>query len=145
MELELGIVENCHPHGCNVVHMDDRIIETRYSHLVQDRIQIRPGQLVALDMSEDPARIMWRWVRVQVFEFRDGRVIVDDGKCQLISLSLVEELGLDIAKGDDVWVCNVGHDGEIHDRVIDGRPEHPEQLITYITPFINVEYGLVEE
>jgi hypothetical protein len=104
--------------------------------MVQDRIIIKPDQLIAIDKSVDPPEILWRWVRAKVDKFEDGRVLVSDGKCTLISHAIVHELNLNIEPDDDVWVCNVGHDFEVHDKIVAGKPEHPERLLAYIEPTI---------
>ena len=76
--------------------------------------------------------------------FEDDRVIVSDDKCELVSVAPVQELDLDIQLDDDVWVCSVGNDYEVHDKIIDGKPEHPEKLLVYIEPMIISIYEKAE-
>ena len=137
MKLELALILSCTNTGCLVSMVDmDEQVETRYSVLVQDRIMIEPNQLVTVDMSVDPPEIVWRWVRAKVDKFEDERVLVSGAKRILISHAYIQELNLDIAPDDEVWVCKVGHDCEVHDKIVEGKPEHPEQLLAYIEPII---------
>jgi hypothetical protein len=145
MKLDLAVVLSCTNTGClvSLVH-NDKQIETRYSALVKDRIKIHSKQLVTLDKSVDPPEIVWRWVRAKADKFEDDRVIVSDGKCKLVSVASVQELDLDIQLDDDVWVCSVGNDYEVHDKITDGKPEHPEKLLVYIEPMIISIYEKAE-
>jgi hypothetical protein len=141
MNLELALVISCTNKGCLVRTVNgDELVETCYSALVQDRIKIKPDQLVAIDKSVDPPEIMWRWVSAIVDRIEDERILVSDGKCTLISHAIVHALNLDLEPDDDVWVCNVGHDFEVHDNIVRGKPEHPERLLAYIEPTIISTY-----
>jgi hypothetical protein len=141
MKLELAIVLSCTDIGCLVrVLRDDKRIETRYSELVKDRIKISPGQLVAIDKGVDPSETVWRWVHAKVKKFEGDRAIVSDDKKESVSVAFVQELNLDIQPGDDVWVCGVGYDYEVHDKIVEGKPAHPEKLLAYIEPTITSIY-----
>jgi hypothetical protein len=137
MELELAIVLSCTDTGCDVrtVENDDQV-ETRYSSAVQDRIMISPGELVVIDKSSGFPETIWRWVPVRVDRLEEERVIVIDKNHKSASVADVPQLNLSLQPGDDVWTCGVGYDYEVHDKIIEGKPEHPEQLLTYIEPII---------
>lgn len=137
MKLELALVLSCTNTGCLVsMVIGDEQVETRYSSRVQDRIMIEPNQLVAIDKSVDPPETIWRWVPVKVDKLEEDRVVVSDDNCRLVSVAYVHALNLDIEPGDDVWVCGVGHDYEVHDKITGGKPKHPEKLLAYIEPII---------
>lgn len=61
MQLEFGVARECRSDGCQVQRLDGSGTETRYAPPVQDRIKVRPGDLVAVDLDSEPPRIVWRW------------------------------------------------------------------------------------
>lgn len=142
MNLTLAVVKACSDDGCSVqVVKDGPEIKGCYSGLVKDRIQIRPHQLVAIDRDAHPNEIVWRWVRGKVDKFEGESVIVDDGKCQLIPAGIPREMDLTLHANDEIWWCSLPQDIEVHDKIIDGEPEKPDQLLTYIKPIIEAIYA----
>lgn len=141
MKLELAIVSNCHKTGCQVVLLkDNSSVEVLYSARVQDRIQIQSEQLVAIDTDANPPEIVWRWLRAAVIELTEDIVVVDDMQGHPAKVSLVPVLPLDLEIDDEVWTCSTGHDYEIHDIILDGKPTRPNRLLQYITPIIKEIY-----
>ena len=62
MELELGIVESCDGCGCRVRLLGQAgTLSVTYSAAVQDRIRIRQGDLVAVNLAASLPEIVWRW------------------------------------------------------------------------------------
>ena len=142
MKLDLALVLSCTDTGCLVSTVaDDRHVEACYSSLVQDRIWISPGQLVAIDESVDPPEVVWRWVAASVDKLEEGRVIIDDGKATLISTANVSGLNLELAPGDAVWFCKTALDAEVHDKIVAGKPANPEALLAHIEPTIASIYA----
>jgi|GEM_PF-2095306 len=78
MQLELAIATSCEPSGCRVVLADGRgAIETKYGVQVLNRIKVRSGDLVAVDLEELPPAIVWRWWHGTVRRVEEERVLVE--------------------------------------------------------------------
>jgi hypothetical protein len=138
MSFELATVISCSPSGCWVAPVDEgSAFETRYSKLVQDRVKIRPGQLVAVDMEPAIPEVAWRWYRVQVVESGEGQVIVQERERQL-SAARVPGLETPGQPGDETWVTGMESGWELHDRVLDGKPSDPARLRKEVLPRITV-------
>lgn len=136
MQFELAIVITCDPDGCRVIPVDgDLSIKTRYSALVQDRVKIRPGQLVAVDMEPAVPEVAWRWYRAQIVEPGVHLVIVQERERQLTA-ARVPGLVTGDSVGDEVWVTGMEGVWELHDRVVDGNPSDPSRLREKIFPRI---------
>ena len=136
MQFELATVISCHPHGCRVLPVaGGSALETRYSELVQDRVRILPGQLVAVDLQPAVPEVVWRWYRTQVVEPGEQVVIVQERERQL---SAVRVAGLETAAGagDETWVTGMDGVWELHDRVLDGKPSDPSRLREKVIPRI---------
>ena len=141
MKLELATVLACNKTGCRVaLERDNLHIEALYSSLVQDRIKIQPEHLVAIDTDVNPPEIVWRWIRAAVIELTPDIIVVGDMQGHAGKVSLVSGLPLTLAIDDEVWTCGTGHDYEIHDIILDGKPSHPNRLLKYITPIIEEIY-----
>lgn len=141
MKLELAIVLSCTKTGCCVAPLKSNSqIEVRYSALVQDRIMIRPAQMVALNTDSSPPEIVWRWLRAAVIELTSDVVVVDDMQGHPAKVSRVSDLPLTLTVDDEVWTCGTGSDFEIHDIIVAGKPTHPNRLLNYITPIIEEIY-----
>jgi hypothetical protein len=141
VKLELAIVLACTKTGCRVVPLKDNSpIEARYSSLVQDRIKVQPEQLVAFDTDTNPPEIIWRWLRAAVIELTADIIVIDDMQGHPAKVTLVSDLPLTLTLDDEVWTCGTGHDFEIHDIILDGKPTHPDRLLKYITPIIEKIY-----
>jgi len=74
LELVLGIVWSCDGGGCAVrLASPERTIRAAYGPRVVDVIRVRPGQLVALDVSVDPPEVSWRWMVGEIVSIGEGR------------------------------------------------------------------------
>ena len=146
MKMTLAIVESCTPVGSRVrVVSSDQVIETRYSApVLENRIRIRPGQLVAVDTSKKTPETVWRWVRTRVHQVEGGRALAGADEASVCSVALIEELAGELAAGDDVWVCGTPEGPQIHDLVADGKPANPARLESYAFPIIIATYKEME-
>jgi len=141
MKLELAIALSCSSTGCRVAPLESSgSIEVPYSSLVQDRIKIQPEQMVAINTDTNPPEIVWRWLRAFVIEINKSIIVVDDMQGHPGKVSLVPELPLTLRIDEEVWVCGTGQDFEIHDLIIEGKPAHPQRVLTYIKPIIDGIY-----
>ncbi len=141
MKLELALVISSNKAGCLVSVLRNNLpIEAKYSLLVQDRIMIRPKQLVAIDRESSPPIIVWRWLRGAVLELNDDVVVVDDMQGHAAKVSRIPALPLTLKLDDEVWVCGVGESFEIHDLLVDEKPRQPNRILRYITPIIEEIY-----
>src|SRR3712207_2422344 len=61
MELSLAVAEACGPTTCDIRLVTGGLLTARYGERVQDRIKVRPGDLVAVDGSVEPPAVVWRW------------------------------------------------------------------------------------
>ena len=137
LKLELAIAEICSPEGCQVnMIADGRSLAARYSALVQDRIKIRPGQMVAVDLSPEYPEIVWRWYRTQVVEVTAEGVSVNDRGVRQLAAAWVAGLESDLPTGAEAWVSRLEDTWEIHDRVLNGAPAHPDRLRDLVLPRI---------
>jgi len=141
VKLELAIVLACNKTGCRAAPLQDNShLEAHYSSLVQDRVKIHPEQLVAINMDTKPPEIVWRWIRAVVIELAADVIVVDDMQGHPAKVSLVPDLPLTLTLDDGVWACGTGHEFEIHDIILDGKPTHPRRLLKYIAPIIEEIY-----
>ena len=141
MKLKLAIVRSCNDVGCTVAPLDnDSPIEVNYSRLVQNRIKIRPGQMVALNIEGNPPEIVWRWIRAAVIDLKPDVIVIDDKQGHPAQVNLVNELPLTLSEVDEVWACGTGSNFEIHAMIVDGKPTKPNRLLKYITPIIEEIY-----
>jgi len=136
MQFELATVISCGPNGCRVAPVSGgQEFETRYSVLVQDRVKIRPGQLVAVDMEPALPEVAWRWYRARVVEPGERLVIVEERERRL-SAARVPGLETSDSVGDEIWVTGMEGSWELHDRVVDGKPANPARLREKVFPRI---------
>ncbi len=129
MNLELGIAHACGPDGCRVRLLngagDD--VACGYAAPVHNRIKIRPGDLVAVDLVAEAPRVVWRWRQARVLAVEDGAAVLTrnvtqrgqgDPRTTSFSVSLPAELAGAVQPGDAVIY---GEDGVLA-RVADGVP-----------------------
>ncbi len=136
MQLELATVISCGPSGCLVTPLAaGPAFETRYSALVQDRVKIRPGQLVAVDMQPEVPEVAWRWYQARVVDPDDTLVIVQERERQLAAAQ-VPGLETDSSAGDFLWITGMDGVWELHDRVVEGKPAQPSRLREKVFPRI---------
>lgn len=142
MNLDLAITINCTDTKCQVKLVSNgEVITTKYSALVQGRIQIQPQQLVAIDNSQSHPEIVWRWVRAVVLEVNENTIGIEDRMGKLGFASRVATLPLNVSIGDEVWFCNTDQELEVHDIIVNEKPAHPTLLLKYITPIIDRIYA----
>ncbi len=141
MELCWGIALSCATAGCRVQLLDgNQVIETRYAQPVQDNIKIRPGQLVVVDQSVTLPETVWRLFQMQVTAINHGTVTLLDlarGGEKTMPLSALIEQPLVV--GEAVWT---GID-QVCDRVVDGKPAHPDALLAALKPTIVGTYETI--
>lgn len=134
MRLELATVISCGPDGCLVTPLaDGPAIETRYSDLVKDRVKIRPGQLVAIDIEPAVPEVAWRWYAARVVDAGELVVTVQERE-RLLNAARVPGLDVSTRVGDTLWVTGMGGTWEIHDRVVDGKPADPSRMGEIVLP-----------
>ena len=129
MNLELGIVENCQPDGCSVRFLGEETTrKVVFSALVKDRIRIRPGQLVAVDLEAKPAEIVWRWYRKTVQEVHGEDILFGTLSEERILANSVPELQGRLRAGDEVWAAGVPDGFVVYDWVENELPQNPEWI-----------------
>ena len=134
MHLELATVISCDPHGCRVTSVaGGQTYETRYSALVQDRVKIRPGQLVAVDLDPAVPEVAWRWYPAHIIETGEQHMVVEERERQMTVVQAPEmEIATEV--GDHIWMTGMQGIWELHDRVVDGKPSNPAQLKEKVFP-----------
>lgn len=136
MQLELATVISCDSTGCRVAPVTGGpAFQTRYSRLVQDRVRILPGQLVAVDREPAVPEVAWRWYRARMVEPGERQVIVQDRERQLAA-ARVPGLETTGQAGDDLWITGMENGWELHDRVVDGKPSDVTRLQERVLPRI---------
>lgn len=146
MKMTLAVVESCTATGCRVrLVKSDQAVETRYSApVLKYRIQIRPGQLVAVDTSKKSPETVWRWARSKVHQVEGGRALLGPDVANESSVPLSEELAAVIAAGDEVWVYGTAEGPKVHGLVLDGKPADIERLQRLAFPTIIATYEQME-
>ena len=141
MELTWGIALSCATAGCRVQLLNgNQVIETRYAQPVQDIIKIRPGQLVVVDQSVNPPETVWRLFAMQVTALHAGAVtLLDLARGGEKTMQLPALIDQPLAVGDTVWA---GVD-QVYDRVMDGNPVHPDELLVALRPTIVATYETI--
>jgi hypothetical protein len=146
MQLELGIARECRPDGCRVQRMDGAGMEARYAPPVQDKIKVRPGDLVALDLEREPPQIVWRWWQGTVEEIEGARARVSRNVTQAApdaprrasrELSVSAVLAGQVRPGDTVYFS----DETVIDVARDGLPANPERLRAERFPGVIAAYA----
>jgi hypothetical protein len=143
MKLKLAIVKSCDREGCTVQSIEDgKESRVTYSTLVNGRIMISVDQLVAIDRSNSPNELVWRWVRADVDSIDGGSILLDDRRGQLIQASVPTELDLQPEVGEEVWWCKTAEAIEVHARTADFDHEQERRLVKYIKPIISEQYSI---
>jgi hypothetical protein len=146
MNLTRAIVAEATPDGCHIETLDGRALFARYSHLVLNRIKIRPRQLVAVDQASDGPQIVWRWFRGPVAMLADGYAVVDHRPHQAryrLPLGIVlvpEHLSDAVTVGAEVFYTTHEH-GAIAAVARDGRPADPGRIAADLFPAIEQVYA----
>ena len=113
MNLELAVAATWRPTSCPIRYVDSNAgAEARYSARVQDRVKIRPGDLVAVDRSAAPPEVVWRWWHGTVERVEGDHAFVSrnitqqapgDPRRATMQIRLSEELAGGVAPGDTVF------------------------------------------
>lgn len=135
MELELAVALTCATAGCRVRYVDDGATgETRYSSAMQDRIKIRPYDLVAVDRGSEPPQTVWRW--------RHGIVTDLDGATAFVERNVTQREPGDPRRGTEMlrvpdWLREQVRPGVVvydadHESILDlasdAGPLHPDRV-----------------
>ncbi|MGI8969878.1 MAG: hypothetical protein ACR2HB_04065, partial [Dehalococcoidia bacterium] len=151
MDLELAVAESCNSVACRVRYVDDQTaLDAQYSAPVQDRIKIRPGDLVAVDRSVNPVALVWRWRHGTVEQVNGDSVTVqirvtqrrpDDPDRASVELVLPEGLKEAVTAGDTVFFDHGGEGGGvILDVARNGMPAHAASVRSQAFPAIFETY-----
>lgn len=136
MQLELATVISCDHHGCHVTPVAaGQTYKTRYSAFVQDRIKIRPGQLVAVNLDPAMPEVVWRWYPAYIIETGEQRIVVKERE-RYLNVVQAHEMEFAAEVGDLIWVTGMQGIWELHDRIVDGKPSDPAQLQEKVFPRI---------
>ncbi len=129
MNLHLAIAETCGPDGCEVRLLSDgRSLNAVYLERMKGRVFVHPGQLVALDLTNEAPVIAWRWHRMKVVEVLPGGARLDDRGVNQVTGTIAAGLDLELQPGQTVFV-NGNQEGacEIHG-VLEGDAQSGEGL-----------------
>lgn len=152
MKLDLGTVLSCDAGGCRVRLCDGmETVGAVYGEKVLDRIRVRSGDLVAVDIAADPPAIVGRWWHGTVREVGDQRATIERAITQrapgdpgtgTVRATVPGALRGQIAVGDTVYFF--GHGGAEDATVVDvageSGPAHPERVRTEFLPVIAAFY-----
>jgi hypothetical protein len=136
MNLSLAFAERCEPATCTIRAIDNgERREARYGRHVQDRIKVRPGDLVAVDGAADPPEVVWRWWHGRVERIDGDRAEVSRNHTQPTpehsrrhskEMAIPAHLVTQVRTGDTV-IFGSG-DAGLLDVIRDGRPANPARL-----------------
>ncbi|MEM7132863.1 MAG: RNA polymerase sigma factor [Chloroflexota bacterium] len=143
MNLALAKVVSCRTDGCLVRLLEtDELVDTHYSAKIQDKIKIRPEQVVVIHKSPTSSQTLYRLFLAQVTEIRNNQLTVeilrdegDRGKGRYHQAKIADGLELALNVGDDVYGYNT-----IFDRSTNGRPDNPGQLLATVSPKVKKIY-----
>lgn len=143
MNLALAFVHSCGKSGCQVKLLgDDTLIDTRYTLQMQDKIRVRPGQLVIVDQQSQPVRTVFRLYRSKVVAIEAGQIYVErnfvgwlDKVQPRYAATIAEGLSLNLKVGDEVWGRDI-----IFGEVEAGQPKDPEGLLNTVAPLVREIY-----
>ena len=81
MDLGLAIVSSCTDTGCQVEFLDSRVPAVAdYSEpMIEHKIRVEPGHLVAVDSRATPPRVVYRWRDIEVTKEVSGYALVKNG------------------------------------------------------------------
>ena len=135
MQLELAVAETCDPTTCRVRALNGTRTTARYAAPVQDKVKVRPGDLVALNRGAEPPEVVWRWWHGTVERVEGERALVSrnvtqrqvgDPRRATMDAALPPELAGDVRAGDTVYFG--GEEKRVLDVARGGVPAHPERL-----------------
>jgi hypothetical protein len=135
MELSLAVAEACGPTTCEIRLVEGGGRQTAcYGERVQDRIKVRPGDLVAVDRSVEPPAVVWRWWHGRIERLEGDRAAVSRNHNQptpehprraTAELPVAPELVGRLETGDTVYF---DREAGVLDVARSGVPAHPDRL-----------------
>ena len=135
MQLELAVAETCDPTTCRVRALNGTRTTARYAAPVQDKVKVRPGDLVALNREAEPPEVVWRWWHGTVERVEGERAVVSrnvtqrqpgDPQRATMEAALPPELAGQVQPGDTVYFG--GEEKRVLDVARGGVPAHPGRL-----------------
>lgn len=152
MQLELTIAIACGPASCRVRGVENGSeVEAAYAPAMQDRIKIRPGDLVVVDVAVQPPLTVWRsWLgTVKLVEPHRAVVALGrgDGRGQVVEVALPREAqerpapAVEAGVGDEVFLTHKDGTHEILDLARDGEPVDPARLREVLFPQVSALYA----
>jgi len=136
MDLELATVVDPTNIQCRVQLFDESTpTDARYDSKMQERsVVIRPCHIVVVDRGSEPREIVWRIGTMTTVERMEGETVTyNDGYRPARTVRFKDERPEDerreapITVGDTVFIAGLD-ELTVRDRVVDGRPAHPERL-----------------
>lgn len=81
MDLRLAVASSCTNARCQVECLDGDVpVVASYSEpMIKHNIRVQPGQLVAVDCSAIPPRVVYRWEEIEVTKKASGYALAKDG------------------------------------------------------------------
>lgn len=142
MNLQLAIALLCTDKRCQVRLLDKgTCFDADYSEpVIEYRIVVRPGDLVAVIREPTPPQVVFRWSLVKVERVANEQIFIDLAGGRSRPASRAEGLEMGIAKGDTVFFAN----GEVCDTCLNGQPANPERLRATFFPKIQAMYQQIE-
>jgi hypothetical protein len=148
MDLELATVIDPTNIQCRVQLFDEgEPTDARYAAPAQEAgVVIRPCHIVVVDRARTPREIVWRAGTIATVERMDGdRVTYNDGYRPPVTLRFKDERPMEeqqqtpIAVGDHVLIeGSSSEELAVVDRVVAGRPAHPERLHALFPTIVEV-------
>ncbi len=140
MKLTLARTITCSDEGCKVQLLsEDSVTDAPLSpRMIQIGTRIRPGMIVALDLSATPPMIRWRFETRPVEALAGDRITILGRESRFVDARPENDRATPIRVGDIVTIrqWQAGDEIEVYDTVVDGRPRHPE--------FLEADYPRIE-
>jgi len=142
MKLKLAIAVSSTDLGCQICFTDSgRKIEAQYSHpMLEYGIVAQPGDLLAIDTTHTPLRIVFRWMFVEVIQVNGKVSSFADALGKVHSLQIAEGL-----QGVPIVGTKIFTDGQIVvDIAQNGLPQNSSRICTDFFPKIEVMYQPID-
>ena len=135
MQLELAVAEICDAAVCHVRALDGTQVSARYAVPMQDKVKVRPGDLVVLNRGAEPPEVVYRWWHGTVERVEGERALVSrnvtqrhagDRRRAMVEAAVPPELAGGLRAGDTVYFG--GEEKRVLDVARGGVPAHPDRL-----------------
>jgi hypothetical protein len=140
MKLTLARTITCSDESCKVQLLgEDSVTDAPLSpRMIQIGTRIRPGMIVALDLSATPPMIRWRFETRPVQALAGDRITILGRESRFVDARPENDRATPIRVGDIVTIrqWQAGDEIEVYDTVVDGQPQHPE--------FLEADYPRIE-